>query len=364
MYNGVLITSVASNSSIKLDKVGAIETGGDAYDVWVDENLEFAYVTCGYHGLRIFDISDMSNPDLLAHVPESSPIIYTGHSSGYAHQLFVDNNLIYVGDGPSGLTIIDASDRLNPQVLTHFDGGYTWDIAVNEDLAYIVNGFNNRGSPGFMVVNVSDPSDPDIISNSQTDGDTTDIELVENLVYLVKNTGGLRILDISNNSEPVLLGQYSYPSGAYAIDVEIFGELAFLSLWQRGLKILDISDPSNIIELGEFTDMGELTFLSVSNGFVYLAAMTDGVIVLDFNDTNFPVVGTYSDSGKPYGIFVRDNYVFVADQDEGFKILRINSSSNDGFNFLIPSLGILLFALIIYFPLSKKRRKGANSKIN
>jgi hypothetical protein len=104
----------AVDSTISLVKISETETGGDAFDVWVDETLDIAYVTSGYAGFRIFDIADLSAPILLSHVPESPALISTGHSTGFAHQLFVKDRIAYIGDGPSGLTIINCSDPNNP----------------------------------------------------------------------------------------------------------------------------------------------------------------------------------------------------------------------------------------------------------
>lgn len=315
--------------AVELELISETDTGGDAFDVWVDETLDIAYVTCGFYGFRIFDISDLTKPVLLAHVPESVPLIPTGHNSGYAHQLYVSDNIVYIGDGASGLTIIDANDPRNPIVLTHYVGGYTWDVSVKDDLAYIVNGYSNLGNPGLMILNISDPSNPIELSNSLTTGDTTDLEVVGNKAYVVKNTEGLKILDISNYSNPNTIGQYSGPGGLYTIDVEVSGDLALVNFWQFGLKMIDISDPTDITILSEYTEVDDPTFLSVNNGLAFLAAMKDGVVVINITDSDFPIVGTYTGTGKAYGILSIDKYVFVADQDEGFKILEITFPKSD-----------------------------------
>ena len=222
------------------------------------------------------------------------------------------NDIIYVGDGPGGLTVINSSDPSNPYVLTHFLGGYTWDIQIADNVAFIVNGWNNLGNPGFMILNVSNPSTPTIINNFPTDFDVTDLEVVGNQAFLVCGDSSLTILDISNYTNPVILGKYLGPSGSFTIDVEISGNLAFLSFWKNGLKVLDISDPKNITVKGEFTrsNGGESIFLDLNGDYVFLTTMADGVVVLDVSNPENPIeVGGYSDSGKAYGIFVRNNYL-------------------------------------------------------
>jgi len=344
---GIVNSSTETINTVELTKISQTDTGGDAYDVWVDENKNLAYVTSGYNGFRIFDISDLTQPELLAHVPESPPLLSTGHSSGFAHQLYVYDDIAYLGDGPSGLTIINCADPRNPEVLTHYVGGYTWDIHVANDLAYIVNGFTNIGNPGLMILNISDPSTPLELSNSFRSRDTNDIELIGDNAFIVQSTEGLKILDISNSSNPLLLGQYSGPSGSYAIDVEVSGNLAFLSFWKKGLKILDITDPAEITLVGEYGEFDELAFISIRDDLAYLAAMNDGIVILNITDTNFPIIGNYSDTGRAYGIMASGNHVFVADQVDGLKILEIipgiTSSSPVFYSFYA---SVLFFSLI------------------
>lgn len=42
---------------IEFTKISETWTGGDTYDVWVDEDCNLAYVTYGYSGFRIFNVS-------------------------------------------------------------------------------------------------------------------------------------------------------------------------------------------------------------------------------------------------------------------------------------------------------------------
>lgn len=61
--------------------------------------------------------------------------------------------------------------------------------------------------------------------------------------------------------------------------------------------------------------------------------MSDGIVVLDINDPNFPVIGSYNDSGQAYGIFTSDNYVYVTDLVYGLKILEITVEAPPSRNF-------------------------------
>ncbi|MFX0093820.1 MAG: LVIVD repeat-containing protein, partial [Candidatus Hodarchaeota archaeon] len=253
------LASQEGNEGIIFTKLGEIFTGGDAYDVWVKNEL--AFVTCGYLGLKIFDVSDPSNITEVGHLPASS--------GGYAHQLFIANDLVYIGGGQAGLEIINISDPSSPQRVTRYKEPattYPWAVQVVGNIAFLANGYITAGA-GLSILDISNHTSPILLGNYSTDGDATDIEVIGNLVYLTSSFGRLTILDVSNYSNPILVGQYTGQSGLNAEvgDVKIVGNLAFLTYWSSGLKILDINDPSNIVKVGEYTDGGEYFSIKVSN---------------------------------------------------------------------------------------------------
>ncbi|MFX0086807.1 MAG: LVIVD repeat-containing protein [Candidatus Hodarchaeota archaeon] len=326
-------------------------TGGDAYDVWVDEVKETAYVTCGYRGLRIFNVSNPSNLSLLAHIPETPAVINTGHSTAYAHQLLVRNEIVFIGDGPGGLKIINCSDPKNPLLLSQFTEGYSWDIKLIDDVAFVANGWNNMGNPGMMVVNVTDLTNPLQIYNHMY-SDITDLEISGDRVYLAGYSAGILILDITNYSNPVELGRYTERLDSF--DVEVVDNLVFQSSWDYGLQILEVNDPTSIKVISEFSsfDGNELASIHIDTEFAYLAAMTDGIIVLNISDPNNPQeVSRYSDLDGAFGIFARDDLVFVADQEKGLIILKLvlSSSNQQTTSGLDPVMVLFSINLIILF---------------
>ncbi|MFX0015880.1 MAG: LVIVD repeat-containing protein [Promethearchaeota archaeon] len=313
---------------IELTKMGEIGTGGDAYDIWVDENNELAYVTCGYFGFRIFNVSIPSNPILLSHTPESPAIIETGHSTAFAHQMYVDTRediITYIGDGAGGLKIMNCSDPHNPYVIATFAEGYAWTPVIIEDTGFVVNGFMGRGNPGFMIFNVSNPINPSLIFNYTTSVDVVDLGLVDNRAYIATSNGEMIILDISNYSSPSVLGEYIGSLGSFLGEIEVFENIAFLVYWEDGLKICDASDPLNITVIGIFEET-HLTsfFLDVDTNIGYLASYDDGLVVLNLTDLTSPQeIGRYKDTGKVYRVMKRKNLIYITDQDEGLKILKM-----------------------------------------
>ncbi|MHA2040873.1 MAG: hypothetical protein ACW975_03335 [Candidatus Thorarchaeota archaeon] len=143
----ICYASGASATEVVLTRISQVETG-DAYDVWVDTGNDAAYVTCGYSGVKIFDVSDPYNPTELASVPSSS--------DGYAHQFIMRDNLMFLGDGRGGLKIIDCTSSSSPDVLNQYTGDYAWDVEVEGSTAFVANGFMGNGDK-LTIVNITDP---------------------------------------------------------------------------------------------------------------------------------------------------------------------------------------------------------------
>ncbi|MCY3410126.1 MAG: hypothetical protein INQ03_00685 [Candidatus Heimdallarchaeota archaeon] len=342
-----------------------------AYDVWVEDDI--AYVTYGIDGLRLFNISDPKDPQFLSHTKESEAIIGSNHETGYAHQLYVKDRIVYIGDGASGLTILNCTNPERPKEIIHYVGGYSWDVEIRGDIAFTVNGFNNLANPGFMILNISDPANPVELSNTQTDIDFTDVEIIDNYAFIVATRGEMRLLDISNYSKPVLLdtfeGAYG-PSESYGVDVELFDNKAYLSFWYGGLKVIDYSDPFNITEVAQFAEreITEYTYFTIKNETIFLATMSSGIVMLNATDPELGIIGWYADEGEAYGINTDGRYIYLADELEGFKILEIIPFEEDLPNNVIPNqfdyYSLVYYAIPVIILVVYTIRKLRNRKQN
>ncbi|MHB8574438.1 MAG: PA domain-containing protein [Dehalococcoidia bacterium] len=118
-----------------------------------------------------------------------------------------------------------------------------------------------------------------------------------------RHSGGLRIWDISNLANPRQVGAYQTPdstafpppdTGFYTIhNPEVVGDLAYLSWYTDGLRVVDVSDPTNPRELAayvppagknplrsEFPDQTLDWGVSVQGGLVLLSDINTGLHVV------------------------------------------------------------------------------------
>lgn len=345
-------------SQMVLTKIGQIETS-DAYDLWIDTDLDIAFVTCGYSGVKVFDVSDPTNITEIANVPSSL--------SGYAHQLVKYGNLVYVGDGQGGLKIIRFDDLLHPVVLSQYTNDYTWDVEVLGNTAFLANGFMGSGDR-LTVVNVTDPAAPVPIGSHVTAGDATDIEVVGSYAFLTTSYAGFTVFDINNRTNPMQVGHYEDQSAGNAEvgDLEVVESLAFLSYWGKSFKVLNVSDFSKIEVLSEFNE--SLSTFSVhidsDRGLAFLCDQELGLLLLDIkNPEQLSEVARYFDGGKPCRIDMAGDLIYMTDQDNGFVILRIREGILPTMNMEpVILIGGLAVILVLSWWLKKSRMSGHSTE--
>ncbi len=170
----------------------------------------------------------------------------------------------------------------------------------------------------------------DELGSLNTSGSANGVYAAGNYAYVADGTKGLKIIDVSDKSNPVLVGNWEYTwqellGLAIAHDVVVSGNYAYVASAVQGLKIIDISDPTNPKEVGDYdTPAGEAYSVVISGNYAYLAY---GIWfkVIDISDpTNPKEVGSYNNGLIAYyGVTISGNYAYLTGTI-GFRILDIS----------------------------------------
>jgi len=90
-----------------------------------------------------------------------------------------------------------------------------------------------------------------------------------------------------------------------------------------GLRIIDVSDPSNPSEIG-FYDTDDYAYgVFVTGSYAYMADRRDGLRIIDISDPTAPTeVGFFDTGDLAYDVYVSDNYVYIADAGDGLYVLQ------------------------------------------
>jgi len=200
------------------------------------------------------------------------------------------------------------------------DLGRTFDVAISGDNAFVSDSY------GLRVIDISDYSNPTQIGfyEVQASGDSRSVAIAGDYVYVANEYSGLHVINISDPTNPTEIGHYETPGVSY--DVAISGDCAFVADYSGGLRVIDISDPTNPTEIGHYDTFLLPIGIAISGNYAYIACCRDGLQVVDIsNPENLGVIGYYDTPGFSYDVALAGDYAFVADGSNGLLVFYIKS---------------------------------------
>ncbi|MHA1993270.1 MAG: LVIVD repeat-containing protein [Candidatus Hodarchaeales archaeon] len=297
-------------------ELARLSTGGDAYTIKVEN--DYCYISCGYSGFRIFDISNLSAPYQVAHIPQTT--------NGYAHQFILHENIAFIGNGYGGIWIINCTNPEEPNIITEYEHDYSWDVQLKEDMMYAGNG-HIQPQESVTVTNVSDITKPIHVKTILTDDDITDLQRIDHRLYAASSTDGLLLFDITNSTDPIYLGKYvdaQHPD-IYLVSFDVVEEYAFVVYYQYGMQILNISDATNITLVTELVNENtDYYSIHVRNDIAYISDINNGILLINVSSSTDPeeiVQYTYENCGTN-DIFEQGEILFIADRNIGLLIFN------------------------------------------
>ncbi len=256
---------------------------GDTFDYTpVDLKIvgQYALFAAERSGTMIYDISDVSNPQVM-------PPWYVNLPGGYAIGIDVFGNYAYIttegsGSSYSQLNIVDLSWEANlskvgncdtQTVNTSYDAV---DIAVRNNYAFIAN-----SEAGLRVVDVSNPKWPAPVSNfGATTGRAVSVTLSGDYAYVADETNGLYIFDISNPESSIPTVRSPGSEGGIT-DVVVRGNFAYLAEGANGIEMFDITDPANPVSVLNYVTPTPAVKLMVNRQYVYVMDGTNNLYAIN-----------------------------------------------------------------------------------
>ncbi len=248
-------------------------------------------------------------------------------TGGGALRVHVEGDLAFVidfGETTSyGLVIVNISGPSQPEILgTFHDGGLPFAIESVGNIVYIADQVE-----GLRIVNISDVSHPTSIEGYEGSGIAYDLKIDGDLLFLADDQYGMVILNISTPSEPVFVSSY----GSRCIHLEIEDDIAYTT-GQGGLTLVDISDPSHPTYISQLSDGSGYWDPSVSNGTIYLANHNGGVgelQIIDATDSSsIEKIAEFDSEGTFQSFFVQDSILYAVDFESGLYLLDVNNHSS------------------------------------
>jgi hypothetical protein len=133
---------------------------------------------------------------------------------------------------------------------------------------------------------------------------------------VIKREGRLLVLDITNESQPLLLGDLPVGSaGREAVHQE---DRLYLSDSSWGLAFLDASEPSSPLRLSVVPGTEDASGIAFRTSWMFLGCHRYGLKILDVSAAALPQVkGTFRFSSEANDVWVDNDDLYVADQNDG-----------------------------------------------
>ena len=246
------------------------------------------------HSMQVVDLSFL--PDSVHLVTEYTETFTKGHI--IQRDLFSEAPYVYVNGTSTteGVHILDVSLPENPvEVGVYAPGYYIHDCHVRGDYLFAC-AFNNSKVD---IVDISNKTNPVIMGEIVYEGDNTHSCFTSKygdylFVCDEKDSLPARIFNISDLNNPEEVARYSANYASLVHNPYIKGDFAFVAHNTEGLRVVDIADPNLPVEVGFYDTWG-----GTSGGFNGLwsacpffpsgkiigANRHNGLFVWDFNET-------------------------------------------------------------------------------
>jgi hypothetical protein len=242
------------------------------------------------------------------------------------------------------------------------EGGGAKDIQIVGDLAYVLS------DSGLNIYNTSNPFNTFELGHYYSDGYLGhSIGYYNNFVFAAADDRGLKIINVTNPSNPELADTYTTTRPAALF---IYGNLLFVANWDNDFEIYNITNVPSIIEMKRFEGSG-FSYAYAYGDYAFGFANNGSLLILAINNPehieklkrieeeelfSIAVKGNYWYTGGPAGIkvfnateasdptlithitetestfvtnlFILDGYLYASDFHQGFRIFEIKNSIN------------------------------------
>ncbi len=256
---------------------------------------------------------------------------FLGQIGGSSYAVAADGGTAFVGEGPR-LVALDVSNPAAPTRIGQSEmlPGLVLGVQLVGEYAYVAARYG-----GLHIFDVSDPAHPALLSSIQPKSASCNAVAVQgDLAYLACNPSGLFIVDISSPQSPIEVSSQKVPGTM--LSIAVVGQYAYLvdGTNQQGLVAVDVSDPGNPEKTGTFTVMDvpdpqheNYSFYSVRacGNHLCLAAVQDGLVVLDLSNPAVPAYAGRYDTQVASGLAVDGDVVYLVDDMDGLHVVDISN---------------------------------------
>jgi hypothetical protein len=164
---------------------------------------------------------------------------------GFANGVAVTGDYAFIASGSTGLQVVSlGSDRRNPTIVAALSlGASSNDITLAGNLAYLAT------TAGLKVVDISTPASPRLLGTFATNGVAYGVKVRGTTAYVAAGSG-LQIVSVANPGAMIAAGSVSLGGTCWNLDLDPTRNLTAVACGAAGLKLVDVSNLSNPIVRG------------------------------------------------------------------------------------------------------------------
>ncbi len=240
-----------------------------------------------------------------------------------AHGITVLGTTAYIVDHSKGLQIIDVSNPTSPQIIGSVDTpGFAVEVTVVGTNAYVADSLS-----GLQVIDVTNPSSPQIIGSVDTPSWAYGVTVVGTTAYVADGSSGLQVVDVTNPSSPQIIGSLDTP--VQANDVAVGGTIAYVADASSGLQVIDVSNPSSPWIIGSVDTPNWAIGVTVAGTTAYVADGSSGLQVIDVSNPSSPqIIGSVDTLGSCWAITVVGTTAYISDGSSGLQVVDVSNPSS------------------------------------
>ncbi len=311
-YQGFSIINISDPQNIRIvGQSNAIK--GYIEGIYVTPTNTF--LSADTMGFGIFNTSNVTAPRLLSQVA----VI------GFPEGITVRDNWLYIGAHNDGVWIVDISNPAIPKETAYINsGGRNREVSLQGNNLYVAGEWQR-----LYVLNVSDPKKPRITLSHF--GDNIGTVLADGK-YVYTSLG---IVDFTTPSSPVYVARAPYFDGKFAKY-----KSNYLLIAGNGIRIIDVSDKKNPVIVGHYGN--GTTFKDVAvNGNVAVGLTGNSIVAVDISNIASPKKLSQLDyPGHWVGYAVAMNGTMVYAAGSGSENIKAFDVSNPSAMKLVGSIGL------------------------
>jgi hypothetical protein len=250
-------------------------------------------------------------------------------------ELHVADGTAYIGAADDGLRVVDLTNASDPSLLASLDAtnGFS-DLGVGslvtDEWIYTAAAGRCDGR-NLTVLDLRDLLAPQRIASLEIDGCIEQLAIEDGVLYAAAyyadREGGVLYSFVRNDSELSQAGTVSFVDAVKG--VQAFGDGAIVAT-SAGLTVISATDPANLTIVAELAIPGGVDEIAIRDdlAFVTTSAGVDSVSELYAIDLSEPAmprpVGVFHLPAGGGSIAVTDDYVLIGNPTMGLVVLRLN----------------------------------------